>query len=546
MNIFNPYLLLPLTRLLVICCIAPVLLRSTKGADEISPKPSATETACGVWSVPPDIMSRRVADGDAGADTSDAFPKGRADAKTAHKKTYDRIIPALGSELPLDARPVLASLGVTFREGDLALVDLHGHNPALLFVRASPDQIDLVDDIVEGMGLGGDFPYAEVCITLRRCHADGPQENLIRRSLLCPTGQRAKFERRRARRLVEKEEIEVTIGEDGVIDLNAALEFHIEKRTIKVNASSLLRSDAPYGVVLHTARDKASRGTLEVVASGRILFPIDSNSQEVALAKAIDEQIKKLSTPVISQECRSDLFWVPELDASSQFHSGGDSSGERNEKAVKLSLFSIGQDLLIDAGLRLKAMKVPLAEGDETWYAPKSGLLYVHAGDAVQNAISSFQRDPTLGDGPRQMEVRLNSWKEKPGKAGIRNFPPRSLLVRSGHRAMSGVRDRQSAEETIEVEATACAWNLNAALNVSLDAFDMGGETWTVNMQAAVPTDGLSPITLISGMAKDSGGKMKHLTVSAKLRYHQSIELVRDPERKARAIAEFESALRKR
>jgi hypothetical protein len=74
----------------------------------------------------------------------------------------------------------------------------------------------------------------------------------------------------------------------------------------------------------------------------------------------------------------------------------------------------------------------------------------------------------------------------------------------------------------------------------------MGEEVWTVQQQALVPTDGNSPVSLVSGMAADAGGRMMHLTASTRLRYDVWTEMVLDTKRKEEAISAIEAAVGKR
>ena len=98
--------------------------------------------------------------------------------------------------------------------------------------------------------------------------------------------------------------------------------------------------------------------------------------------------------------------------------------------------------------------------------------------------------------------------------------------------------------EKIEFEVWAEGSHPAADLNMSLGAFNMGDETWTLTTQARTLSDGTAPVTLASGMAKDTGGSRKFLTVSSKLRWHLALDLARDPARKATAIKDIEAALK--
>jgi hypothetical protein len=82
-----------------------------------------------------------------------------------------------------------------------------------------------------------------------------------------------------------------------------------------------------------------------------------------------------------------------------------------------------------------------------------------------------------------------------------------------------------------------------ADLNMALNFFDMGKEKWSVWTQAFTPLNGTLPATLVSGMAKDADGRMKHLSVSSRIRYGQWEDLFHDPNRKKALLKELEEAL---
>lgn len=448
------------------------------------------------------------------------------------QKSFGQVIQAMGSLPPVDARAFLRDIGVELKDGDLALFAPHRE---LLFVRSNPDQLDIVAALMEG-----GFHFAknvEITITVRRVLADQSREDIIIRTLTCRAGQRAKFERHRAGNLMEKQEVEVTVGEDGrTIDLYADLESHFEDHVIKVSAQDLLRSGDAAGHVLHTARGKPSGGSLEVVASAVIRpSPGDPTNLE-KLAQTIDAQIRNApGLPVPAR--RSELFYVPYLPGylkpdgpAAAFHGA--------------ALAGMGPGGIIDLRGQLQSLKVPLADEDLALYAPASALLFLRAGEDAQRMITRVADEGKSS--VKQTDVSLISWVEQPAEAAPRYFAPRSLLVRGGQKSTGSMQYPRGSTEKMEIEATMSEGNAATAdLNLSLKSFRMGGGTWTVSTQTTVSTDGESLVTLVSGRAKDSGGEMKHLTVSSTLRHNQWLDTVLDPKRKQAAIAEIEAALKK-
>ncbi len=542
---------------LLLYCFCFLVIPRLEAADAKDAKTAEEETVCAVWPVPQDFMERgsESVTAEEGAPTdpfaapsdSDQTPR-----KPRSRQHYKHIIPAMGSVAPYDARPLLESLGVTFREGDLALCSAAPADTTLLFVRAHRDQVDVVDTLATGL-IGSDpSPHILATYTLRRTAPDGSAEDLIRRSVLCQNGQRSKFQRHRGNKKVEEEELEVTLGEDGAtIDVNSTVEFHLAHQVIKSQGQTFLRDGDPAGVLLYRTTDKGDTANLEVIVSARVMrLPLIVDGQNYdpriyrsKLTDLINSQVISAENLAAESSRRAaeqltELSYLPYLLHHVPFYPGATDP----ESWIEAKLPQLGADRLLDMRRRLVENKITLRENDVALYAKESGLLYIHAPASVISAVGGIAGDQPSWIGNKQLEVRFTSWEENHGH---REFLPRAVLIRSGQRASGSTAEKGRRREEIDVEGWAGGTEDIADLNLALTSFRMGNETWTMSLQVRTSCDGTAPLTIASGMAKDSGGKMKYVAVSSMLRWHQWMELARDPARKAAAIREIEAALRK-
>lgn len=530
--------------LLLVLVLLPTTQRATAQAEQVE----KTESVCGLWPVPPDFSSHgETAAEDTGADPFSAEPE----PKPGNRSRFKHIVPLLGPSPPFDVKAVLQSLGVSFRDGDLAFLSAHASGTRWLFVRVAADQFDLIDQLVGSIMGSNPALHGMVTWTLRRRAADGATEDLIKRSILCQSGHRAKFQRCVAGSEVEMEEVELTIGEDGVtLDVNTATSFHLDGRVIKASGQALIRSGDPEGILLHATRDKISGAGLEIILSGKRLDlplmegqPCDPQKLRARMIAGIAASIAALESPGAASARRSELFCLPgHLSGELLRNEGGSPSiGDGKAKPLVVELPHLGAGALVDARPGLRRMKITLDKDDAAWFAPESGLLYLHATETALSGVAGMADVPLDESSIQQVQLRFDSWEEKPER---HDWVPRQLLVRSGQKASIFTEESGKSSESIEAEAWASGVHEASELNVSLASFDMGNETWSITTQARTLSDGASPVTLVSGRAGDTGGCMRHLTVSSTLRWHGWQELVRDPAKRAAAVRDIEAALK--
>jgi hypothetical protein len=449
----------------------------------------------------------------------------------------------MGPDEPLDVRTFLEALGATFGKEDLALCGGSAAGPAVLFVRSSRNTLDLVDTILAG-SWDGPRPQVETQFTLKLPKAGGTAEELLRRSILCAGGQPSKFQRSVGKTLLEETAVEASVGEDGkTVDLNAEMTLHLASGVLKATGKALLRSGDSAGIVLYSAPDKETQGTLELSVSAKVsrrpwLENAANRLQEnpPERAKTIDTQVRSIMGNAAFAAPRGALYYLPEL-AWQYVPEDHQQPGDPPKNTTSFTVPCMGNTTLEDATSRLKALQVPLAAGDRALYSRESGLLYVHTGDAGRARLGGLAiQEPHIAT---QMEVQFTSWHSGPAAGTRTDFLPRSLLVRAGFRAAA-----ERCGEKIEVEGSVRESTRQSELGIALTSFQMGNETWTVNLTAFPLNDPQYPLTIVSGMAKDSGGEMKNLAISSRLRTHHWRELVMDPKRKQKAIEEIEAVLK--
>ena len=539
-------------RFVLFCAVLAVGMPPPCTGQSVPKSELPAETSCAVWPVPPDFRSRGGGDPESpahDAPAADPFadPAEANTGKANKSARFGHVVPALGPSPPWNVRPMLESLGVVFREGDLALCSAETDRTPLLFVRAASDQLDLIETLISPMGSDLSW-HGLITFTLQRRLADGSAESLVQRSLICQAGQRSRFQRHRGEKLVESEEVELTVGEDGAtLDVNAAIEFTVDDRKITTTSQALLHSGDNAGLLLYTGPDKAKDTSLELHATAKVfrLPMVDGQSRPTEthwqrLAQAINTKLIALESAETTLDPWAELYFMPHLLSSAPNQASPSINAPTGECVeAKLPQYSI--DALMDVRKKLAQLKVPLKDGDRAWYHPGTGILYVQSRERALAIIAGLAADQMYSVGINQMQITFSSWEEKPERA---NFAPRVTLVRCGQRSTSSTEATGQKPEKIEVEVFGDGRDGIADLNLALSSLNMGDETWDVTLQARTAADGTSPVTIASGMAKDSGGSVKHLAASSKLRWHQALELTRLPERKATAIRDIEAALK--
>jgi hypothetical protein len=476
--------------------------------------------ASNLWIIPPEFH-----DG----------PRPRINLPGMH--VYPHVIPALGSVPPNDARETLAKLGAVLESGDRALFSRDREIP-LLFVRADPEMIELIDAILAPMD--GDMkPAGGITFTLTRRKAGGTAMILVRRTLLIGHGQRSKFQRHRAGKLLEVEEVEVSIPQPRTtLDINIAAEYHPGHAHLKFTGQALLRSGDEAGLVLCTCPDRQPGDRLELSVSGKVVHRFDRQPGDYIsqLAESIDARIAAVEASPGKQS--SDVYYVRGPNVFSDEIAKG--------RKVTVSLPSLGNQELVDVSANLKSRNVPLLKEDQAWYAPDQCWLYLRAGaDALSAAAEQINLETGDHQAERQLEVQFDSWADATGTKPKRQFPARSILIRSGQRSSTSAGGKSGKSEEIELEASVDDIGNVAGLNVALVSFPMGRETWSFWGTAATTTNGSFPVPLVSGMSRDAGTRMKHLALSSQLRYGRVDEVILDPVRKGALVGELEATLEK-
>jgi hypothetical protein len=504
----------------------------------------AAESACAVWKVGPGLWKIKPLDP---SGPPDPFAEDRRTAAPALPKpaveVYPQIVPALEPHEPVDVKSLFKTSGIALGKDDVALFSESAGELPIVFVRSSRENLALVDTTLTGSLDILPPQQAEITFHLRLRKPDGTQEELVKRSLLCRSGPGIKFQRHAGVKLMEEETVEVAVAEDGVtIDLNTSVIFQLDS-VVKASGRLLLRSGDAAGMVLATV--PASEGTLEVNVSARTSRApwLEGNpdrplSDLPKLARTIDAQLRMAAA--IPPAARGDLYYLPDL--TWKYPPGDFQSGAEPKTGKTINIPCMGPEPLSDAASRMEHLRVPFAPGDRALYSNESGLLYVRAGAATRACLGGMALEPAIA--VQQMEVQFGSWQNS-AEGKRTDFPARSLLVRSGSTSTSTAGAAGGPqEEKITVDGGTEGEFRQAHLVLTLSSFRMDNETWTLNTHASPPIDGNHPLTIASGMAKDSGGAAKHLSVSSRLRFHHWQELVTDPKRKQAALEEIEANLR--
>jgi hypothetical protein len=288
-----------------------------------------------VFRIPPDFFAHhleKLAPAEPPADPF-AAPADSAEVPKSRPLTrwprYPHIVNSLGAVPPIDARPVLESYGISFGEGDIALAPGNVHQCNILFIKNSPEQMDLVQTIMDQLGYdGGEGPsHFEVTFRVQEISAGGRVQELLERTLLCRSGQREKFQRHREGKLVEKVELETLRYEGGQVEVNLALDFHFKNLRVETVGLVVVRSGNKEPAVVYAGRGRSPRSKLKVLLSAKRIRGLPG--QEVApatddawhkLAAVIDAEVTAAenSPPVnrLSPEILSLQLWSLEYERS--------------------------------------------------------------------------------------------------------------------------------------------------------------------------------------------------------------------------------------
>ena len=426
---------------------------------------------------------------------------------------------------------------------------------SLLFVRTAPAGIELVDRLAES----GVFcaRQVEVTFVLRRTSPEGNVTELIRRSLQCVSGTRTSFRRFRGEKPVEELEFEAFLDHDNVtLDLNIAAGIHLEDAAITFLGQAFIRRGEQEAMVLYTGPDTTPAGRRELTVTGKVL-PLsvpgkalqpsparDANRPRNKTLEPLAEEIERALTGLEKKDPgegrRAEIYTVnPE---TALFNTWEKAAGPV-EKEIKSPV--AGTIELRKVTAELIARKIPLSGDDEAWYEPEKAWLYLRAG-ALSHALTTLQLAPQVELTERpQIEARVTSWADALQGTPREDFSSSALLFLSGSGATMTYQGKAGKPESLKLDGKS-NFPGEASLTMELTGLAMGGEeTWNLLTEAATVADGISSVSLASGMALDAGGRMKHLTVSSRIPRGKWRELLLDPEKKNQLLSELETALKK-
>lgn len=493
-----------------------------------------------VFWVGPDFSQRGIPAPEPGAAPDDPFAGEAGAQRQAPARVLPRfphVIPALGPQPPEDVRTVLESLGVTFGEKALALLSNPGvPGGTYLYVRNTFDQLDLIDTIVSGMGP----EYARhLRLTFRweERFPSGRTRLLLERTLICRSGQRARFQRHRDGTLLEEIEIEVVLGEDGrTVEANTACDLTSGKLRACTQVIALLTAGDPAPQRLATARGtrpgsttelsvRAERCALIPTASGEPL-PLFSYTE---LTRLITQQLAAAEQQPAAPDKAGDLFWAPGL------------AGFDDQQKLSIpALADLQSADWLNARAALTERGIPLEAADRAWVAPQSGLLYLHAGQKARQA-ATLQFGASLPPTTLLVEASFDLAQERRGQS--HPLTRRSLLIRSGQRAGLKHPIQGAPDEDLEAEADLFHDDGLVDLNMALTHIPAGRDTWTFLGQTYSALDGQSSIPLISGRSADTGGALRTLSLRTAPPLNPWRTLLSDPAKKAGALSRIEAAL---
>ena len=514
----------------MLCVIAGAVVSRDRAWSGEQPPPE--KRVARFFRVPPDFSMhhslREPAANPPSADApADPFAASDPNFKPGPLRRYPHVIHALGSEPPIDAKPLLENLGIIFGKGDAALISTEDRT--LLFVMAREDQVDLVETILDQMGGPGDVLHVQTSWLMRQTDAKGKAKDLLERSLIVRTGQRSGFERQCKGKTVEKAEVEVSVGEGDVVDLNADL--HLQFKDLKVHASGqALIHDGDEPVALYTTAGSNPRSKLEVLVSARIMrdLPVDESYHHGPLppSKLVDvvgAEVAALEASPPPAVLRSDAVPVDLGDLG------------KGTAAVEVKLPDGRMAQFADVTQAFGEFLPFKVEKGRVWYCHKERVLFLHAEERTIGAAYGMAVRQGL-EGPGQFELKLSTTETKGKKERL--FPPRTLLIRAGQEAKGACgREETWAQLSLNQDRTI------ADFTVNLTGAVFGNETWTFSCTALTSTDGRLPATLVSGRAVDSGGGFKRLQATVEHRGNHWQELLRHPVRRAAIISALEAAL---
>lgn len=453
---------------------------------------------------------------------------------------YSHVIPALGADPPHDVRGLLEKVGITFGEKCLALSGVAksrtGH---VLFVRNTTEQLALIDTLFGYLDGDGLISHARITFRWEEESPSGRNRLLMERTLLCRHAHQAKFQRHRDNDLLEEIEIEVNLMENGTtVDLNSACDIRSGRLRLKTQIQTRLTSGDPEFLRLATARGTRRGSVAELSARAeRYTLPLALDSVScppyTELTRLIGEQItaaEQRAPAPLSDNNEGDLFWLQEFWGFTEY-------GARHTAP---SLARLHSTELRDVRDTLKEKGISLDADDRAWYAPQSGLLYLHAGRQARILTAGFV-ETLLTPELQTVEGIFEAERDKHGKAHA--ITRRTLIVRSGQQASIKSPIQGAPDEQLEAEVWLTEDKKLADFNVAFNHYPVGRDTWSYWGQTHIGLDGKSTVPLVSGRSADSGGALRTISLRARLSVNSWLALVQDPERKAEAIRQIEAAL---
>jgi hypothetical protein len=184
-----------------------------------------------------------------------------------------------------------------------------------------------------------------------------------------------------------------------------------------------------------------------------------------------------------------------------------------------------------DARTTLRALEIPLADGERAWYWPQGRLLFLHAGDKTLSVLQGLVSQQELKGADNSYEVKFAPLETK--HARERPYPARTLLIRDGFQAKGTTAVERDRRELTEADLTVNEVRTVADVSLTLENLSFGKETWSYSCQALAATDGTHPVTLVSGRAADSGGASRSLQLTVARRGDYWRDLLQEPVQKA-------------
>jgi len=510
-----------------------------------APLPAEEAKVSRLFRIPPDFFAyhlEKLAPADPPADPfaaptgSEAVPKARPLARWPR---YPHIVNSLGAAPPIDARPLLESYGISFGEGDIALAPGNVHKCNILFVKNRPEQMDLVQTIMDQLGYdGGVGPsHFEVTWRVQETNVGGKVKELLERTLFCRNGQITKFQRHREGKLMETEEFEPTLLEDGQARVNSALEFDFMNLSVKATGLVTVNPGDKKPVIIYSSKGRVPHSKLEVLMSVRRVRGLPGEGR----VPATEEASRKLAA-VIDAEVTAAEQTPPANRLSPEIVSLQLWSNDyEKEPRIEVHLPDGSAAGFADARTTLLALGMPLADDERAWYWPQGRMLFIHAGDKTLSDLQGLVSQQELPGTDDSYEVKIAPVETK--RERERTRPVRTLLINAGQRAKGTTEIQKDRPEVTEAELSVNETRTVADVNLALENLSFGKETWTFSGQALAAADGTLPVTLVSGRAADSGGSTRSLQLTVARRGDYWRDLLNEPVQKAALLGVVASTL---